>query len=210
MVYDCIDLNSRIRRVPYFSLVDKLKEKKKLKKKLDQFNTYLKSYGLAFNKIQIYKHDINNEKDFDLEIESKEPAGIDKVALCQTARDVSLMSEKAYNKFRKTINPIAKIVSLAKCNAYKKKVNEFWAIGNNLYGSFILEPLKKITDVCEKYIDKMGKKTPPEPVKDNTLNIQLCGDGVMITKTHLNILNFTFSLLNDIDLSLNGFYSLGF
>ena len=55
-------------------------------------------------------------------------------------------------------------------------------------------------------MEKLGKSNQ---VKDNTFNILLSGDGVSLTKTQINILNFTFSLLNDGDLSLRGFYILG-
>ena len=39
--------------------------------------------------------------------------------------------------------------------------------------------------------------------------ILLSGDSFNITKTHVNALNFTFSLINDKDLSHKGFYILG-
>lgn len=76
-------------------------------------------------------------------------------------------------------------------------------------GSYIKDPTSKIKFVCEKYLEKLGKLIPPEKVKDNTFKILLCGDGVNLTRTHLNILNFTFSLVNDEDLRLGGYYTLG-
>lgn len=45
---------------------------------------------------------------------------------------------------------------------------------------------------------------------DNVVfEILLSGDSFNITKTHVNALNFTFSLINDKDLSHKGFYILG-
>ncbi len=53
MPYDSIELNLRVSRIPYFDLKNKKYEKQKIKKKLYQFNKYLKTFGLSFKKIQI-------------------------------------------------------------------------------------------------------------------------------------------------------------
>ena len=50
---DSIELNLRRGKVPYFNLRNKLEQKIKIKKKLDQFNTYLNTFGLCFSKIDI-------------------------------------------------------------------------------------------------------------------------------------------------------------
>ena len=208
MSYDSIELNFRRFRVPYFDLIDKSKEKRKIKKKLDQFNKYLNSYGLGFNKIEISKQTVNNYM-LDIETNTTQETEQSKAAICQTAKDVALMSDKSYIKFRNTLSPFSKLSSLEECNIYKKRVNKFWNISGNEMGSYIKDPASKIKFVCEKYLEKLSKLTPPEKVKDNTFKILLCGDGVNLTRTHLNILNFTFSLVNDEDLSLGGYYTLG-
>lgn len=209
MSYDSIDLYYRKKRVPYFNLINKSTEKKRLKKKFIQFNTYLSSYGLSFDKIEISN---KVKEDFKLNIVENPTAIVtnnNKVAICQTARDIALMSERSYSSFRKILNPIAKLPSLRKCNIYKKRVNRFWIIGHNKMGSFIKDPISKIKFICQKYLDKISNFNPPEQVKDNTFKILISGDGVNITNTHLKILNFTFSLTNDGDLSRRGFYTLG-
>ena len=53
MPYDYIDLNLRRNRIPYFKLADKQKEKKKLRKKFTQFNSFLKTMGIKLDKIEI-------------------------------------------------------------------------------------------------------------------------------------------------------------
>jgi hypothetical protein len=220
MNHESIELNLR-KRTPYFNLRDQLNEKRKIKRKLIQFNNFLNSYGLRFKSIDICPQTSQTD-DFDLNIR-QDTETVDKAALCQTARDLSLMSERAYLKFRETISPIAELPSLDKCNAFKKQINQIWPISvdeadvrdpekiynpsdSNKMGAFIAEPVEKIKFVCQKYLEKMK---PPVIIEDNTFKIMICGDGLQITKTHLNLLNFCFTLLNKGDLSHKGFYTLG-
>ena len=218
MNHESIELNLR-RRTPYFNLRDQMNEKKKIKKKLLQFNKFLNSYGLEFKKIDIAQ--VNQAAgEFQLYIKQDVPTA-DAAAICQNARDVSLMSERSYVKFRQTISPIAHLPTLRKCNAYKKQMNQVWPLNtdesdqvnpddiyspneSNKMGASIAEPLKKIKFVCEKYLAKKRTQNPA-----NDFRIMLCGDGVQITKTHLSLANFCFTLMNDGDLSHKGFYTLG-
>jgi len=88
----------------------------------------LNSYGLRFKSIEIYQSNQNNQADdFDLN-KGPDIETVDTAALCQIARDLSLMSERAYLKFRETISPIAELPSLDKCNAFKKQINQIWPI----------------------------------------------------------------------------------
>ena len=218
---ETIELSLR-RRIPYFNLRDKQNEKIKIKKKLVQFDKFLNSYGLGFEKIEIKRMKPINK--FALDI--TEDITVNEAAICQMARDVALMSEQSYIKFRKRISPIAKLVSLKKCNAFKKQINQIWPLNieesenpdaddiynpseSNRMGASIAEPLEKIKFVCSKYLEKLASQTPPEMVVNNTFRLMICGDGVQITKTHLSLLNICFTLLNDGDLSHKGLYTLG-
>ena len=210
------------RRIPYFNLRDKQNEKIKIKKKLMQFNNFLNSYGLGFETIDIKR--MNPSKKFALNI--TEDIAVNEAAICQTARDIALMSEKSYLNFRKTISPITKLPSLKKCNAFKKQINQIWPLNieerenpdaddiynpseSNRMGTSIAELLEKIRFICRKCVQKLASQTPQEMVVNNTFRIMICGDGVQITKTHLSLLNICFSLLNDGDLSYKGLYTLG-
>jgi hypothetical protein len=223
MNYESIELTLR-RRIPYFDLKDKQNEKRKIKKKLMQFNNFLSSYGLGFESIEIKR--MNPTKKFTLNISEGDLPSNDKAAICQKAREISLMSEKSYLKFRKIISPIAKLPSLKKCNAFKKQINQIWPLNteetenpdpediynpseSNRMGASIAEPLEKIKFVCSKYLNKLTSQTPKGVVVNDTFKIMICGDGIQITKTHLNLLNICFTLLNDGDLSHKGLYTLG-
>lgn len=62
MPHDLIKLPLRKTRVKYFDLINKKHERLKLKKKLKQFNSYLSTYGLAFETIQIKRVNENEKK----------------------------------------------------------------------------------------------------------------------------------------------------
>jgi len=216
MNHETIELSLR-RRIPYFDLRDKQNEKRKIKKKLIQFNKFLNSYNLGFESIEIKR--MNPTQKFALNISKDLPT-------LQTAKEIALMSEKSYLKFRSIISPITKLPSLKKCNAFKKRINQIWPLNieetenpdpediynpseSNRMGASIAEPLEKIKFVCSKYLKKLTLQTPQGTVVNDTFKIMICGDGVQITKTHLNLLNICFSLLNDGDLSHKGLYTLG-
>ena len=222
MNHETIELSLR-RRIPYFDLRDKQNEKRKRKKKLIQFNKFLNSYNLGFESIEIKR--MNPTQKFALNISQDLPT-LDKAAICQTAKEIALMSEKSYLKFRSIISPITKLPSLKKCNAFKKQINQIWPLNteetenpdpediynpseSNRMGASIAEPLEKIKFVCSKYLNKLTSQTPKGVVVNDTFKIMICGDGIQITKTHLNLLNICFTLLNDGDLSHKGLYTLG-
>lgn len=216
MSYDYIDLNFRKSRIPYFKLSHKLDQKAKLKKKLDQFNTYLKTFGLSFNKIEIVSIESEKDKkikdckkDYKFDIVEKPTGTSNEAAIFQTARDLSLMSERSYLSFRDIVKPIVKLPAISKCNEYKKKVNSFWPLRNNELGSYIKDPSSKIKFVCQKYLADKKRLNSGFQVKDNIFKILLCGDCINVTRTNLSVLNFAFSLLNSGDLSRKGFYALG-
>ena len=151
MNYESIELTLR-RRIPYFDLKDKQNEKRKIKKKLIQFNKFLNSYNLGFESIEIKR--MNPTQKFALNISQDLPT-------LQTAKEIALMSEKSYLKFRSIISPITKLPSLKKCNAFKKRINQIWPLKieetenpdpediynpsePNRMGASIAEPLEKI------------------------------------------------------------------
>ena len=65
MKYDSIELTMR-KRINFFQLVDKSKQKRLLRKKLTKFNEYLKTYGLSFKNIEITNTE--SVQNFDLRI----------------------------------------------------------------------------------------------------------------------------------------------
>ena len=48
--------------------------------------------------------------------------------------------------------------------------------------------------MISKYLNKLTSQTPKGVVVNDTFKIMICGDGIQITKTHLNLLNICFTL----------------
>lgn len=50
------------------------------------------------------------------------------------------------------------------------------------------------------------------PIRNNTLKIKYCGDSANITRSNVKVLNFAFTLINDIESakSVHGNYIIGF
>jgi hypothetical protein len=58
----------------------------------------------------------------------------------------------------------------------------------------------------------LSSEVPTKIIKDKTCNILISGDGFQLTKTHTNLLNFCFSLVNDAHQYYKGhesFFTLG-
>ena len=201
MPIENIELNVRNGRTPYFNLIKKkqLAQKRIFKEKLKQFNRFFKSHGLKFSKICLTKAEIEVDNDFEIQFEEKNSNFSE---LCQRAKDEALMSKRAYNQFRKTIFPIAHLSSIKKCDYYKNSLNSFFSIKPNNLGHYIEEPLSKIKYVCEKFLEKNN-------YTEKIFNILLHGDGFSLTRTHTNLLNFCFSLIDDVEKSCKGVYTLG-
>jgi hypothetical protein len=165
-----------------------------LRKKLTQFNGYLKSYGLCFKNIEITN--IEAVERFDLRIEKNMTTN--SVGICQAARDIAMISEASYNKFRSTIRPFSKLPSMLKCRTHRKIIDQHWPVKEfvspmnsaDWNGAFIEDPILKIKSVCKNFL----KQNQPQ---QDTFKILLCGDSLIISKTRISLLNFCFSLLND-------------
>lgn len=190
-----MDLDIRNGRIPFFDLIKKKKSKSSFRNKFEMLNRYFKSHGLKLGKITLHKANMEDDiKDFDITYVNN-TTNISKV--CQTAKEECLLSEVTYNKFRKILAPYATLAPLSKLEKIKKRQNQVFEIQYNSYGHFIKEPIDKITYVCKNFLDKIRKEVPTKSVKDKIFNILISGDGFQLTRTHKNLLNFCFSLVND-------------
>ena len=70
-------------------------------------------------------------------------------------------------------------------------------------GSYI-DPFEKINFTIRKIYQKLNSV-----IENDTFNVHLSGDGMQLTKTKLNLINFTFKILNENNLSPNSIYTLG-
>jgi hypothetical protein len=87
----------------------------------------------------------------------------------------------------------------------EKQLDMFFTVRNNSHGYYIGDPLSKIKFVCEKFLKEHNQ------VENNTFLIKLAGDGTRITKNLVDLLNYTFTVINDENLAKTskGNYDLG-
>ena len=110
------------------------------------------------------------------------------------AKDISKMSDQNYSNFRKIIalhqDKESRLQSLPKIKKIRQIMNKFFTISTNFYGWFN-EPFEKIAYVVK------NTKFPMPFIKDFVLKIHLSGDGLNLTRTRFNLVNFCFKILNE-------------
>ena len=122
--------------------------------------------------------------------------------VAQKAKDEISMSEKKYISFRNNMKKLrANLPSLYKMNSFKTKMNKFYTILQNSMGYYV-EPIEKLTYVLTKIYSKLDGR-----IQNNTFELFLSGDGMQLTRTMTNSVNFTFKVLNEMD--PNALYILG-
>ena len=97
-----------------------------------------------------------------------------------------------------------KLPALWKLNSFKKKMDQFFTVLQNSMGYYV-EPIEKITYVLTEVYNKLDKN-----IKENTFDLLISGDGMQLTRTLTNTVNFTLKVLNEKDLNQPlGIYTLG-
>ena len=187
-----------------------------IRNQLEDLNAFLKSIGLQLNSVDIKKKDDTietvqpegvNIPEFDLKISGKSfkycPS---EIQLMQTAKavDSSNLSQRNYHTLRNSLS-FTEIPSLYKIKEFKKRLNKFFELKKNEYGSYV-NAREKIEFVLKKVYKKLNKQ-----IDNDTFSIKFSGDGTNITRTSVQLLNFTFTVLNDKDKckTSNGNYILG-
>ena len=96
------------------------------------------------------------------------------------------MSERKYEKVRR----VAQLPSYYHLKKIKKDIDSIFNINENSLG-FYNEPIEKIKFVIERFIEKSQIEN------SEVINIKIGIDGLQLTKTHRQILNVTFTILNE-------------
>ena len=84
-------------------------------------------------------------------------------------------------------------------------MNFFFPIIHNTLGVYV-NAEEKIKYVIKKIYEDMSIQT--KRITD-TFHIHLSGDGMGISKTKTSLMNFTFKVINENNLSTSGLYTLG-
>lgn len=171
------------------------KTKVEIQYKLDDLNEFLKNSGLQFQSVVIVKKNIEFNEDYELNLLGKRFASRSQnsqvlVMKALQAVDGANMSQRNYIGFKKQMS-ISCMPSLNILTTFKKRLNQFFDLKKNEYGNFV-DCKQKIEYVLKKIFTKHSNV-----VKNDTFSLKFSGDGTNITKSSVQLLNFTFTVLND-------------
>jgi hypothetical protein len=193
------------RRKNFFDCEHAQKERNKnlIKAQSATLNAFCRSIGLKIHKIilnrnEVRMNDFEIEKSIKVFIESQNLTNEEKAFKFLKAKDESNLSQKKYRIIRKAIMDIetCNIMGIKSIDPMKQRLNNFFRLENNEKG-FYLNPIQKIIFVCRKFLEK-------KPEYDRRIfRIKLCCDGVALSSTKVNMLNFSFNLLDDETQNLN-------
>lgn len=179
------------KRKPFFEVSSEQKRltKKEIANSIEKLNHEVNNLGLTIGSITFLKKETeintNVEMNFvDNTIKERENAEKYKIFKSTIAKDLANLSDRNYHLFRATLNlPIS---NLHQVKLFKKELNSLFTIKSNSLGVY-LEPIEKIRFVIRKFIEKK------EIQQNETLILKLGGDGTVISKANLKLLNFTFT-----------------
>jgi hypothetical protein len=196
------------RRKNYFDCEKntKFQQKKAIANEAKKFQDFCKSFGLRINEIILGPNEGNDEDNLapKITVLSCNLSDVKKTFKFLKAKDLAHMSHKSYSVQRQTLSDFQRIPDLHKLSKLQHKLNRFFKIQKNDYGYFSL-PEQKIKYVCESFLLN-------NPGFSNTsFKIKLSTDSTSITSSQINLLNFSFNLIDDIEkaMSINGTYMLG-
>ena len=135
----------------------------------------------------------------DLDVSEK-----DRIFQYLIAKDVSNISNKQYIYQKKALLGIQRMPGVKKITKFQHLLNQFFEIKKNDFGYYCI-PLQKIKFVCESFLLRN-----PEFL-NSALRIKLNTDSTTITSSHIQLLNISFNLIDDVQRasSCDGTYMLG-
>ena len=177
---------------------------KTFEKSLKNYDLYLNCFGLSLHTIEI---EPITESGFQLK-HADNTINIEKedIALTvQKARDQINISGKSYLHLKKVFTkiPNVRLPGLTRVDQIKLKMNKFFEVIQSESGAFV-NVQEKIQFILNKIYLTSNKK-----IENNTFHLRFAGDGAMITKTRIIIMNFTFCVLNQKRSNAESNYILG-
>lgn len=210
---NCYSLLKIKNRKNYFDVnkFNKSRHKKFIFEKLSQISKFASTIGLVLSPVKFTKKaKIQNNKEFtknDLKILEEERTEENETFLHSKAKDISMLSRRKYQSFRKICGPT--LSSNYHVGKIYNKIHTAFPVMRNRHG-FFLNPEEKIKFVLKKTLEKMQEDKLI--IENNTFIIKFCADGTNITKSRLQIINFAFTIINDktTAMSVRGNYILGY
>jgi hypothetical protein len=203
------------KRVSYFNLREKTQKRlnrKDIRKLLIPAQDFCKKIGLRIESVEIrkiqqielpIKLNILNTDPLDEEILKLEHA-----LKALEGKDISNLSDNNYKILTDNLSfadPLNLIPNKFRVKNMRQELDNLIQIHESCNGVFF-DPREKLEWVCKRFFDEQGGI-----IDDNTFYIKLAGDGTTLTKANVTLLNFTFTVINDIlkAKSVHGNYALG-
>ena len=200
------------RRKNFFDCESAQKErnKKYIKMQAATLNAFCRSIGLKIKKLILNRNDDQITDDqiqnsIKVFIESQDFTNDERALKYLMAKDVANLSLKKYRLLRNAFMSIetCNIMGIKPLNSIKNRINDFFLLRENEKG-FYLNPEQKILFVCRKFLENN-----PE-FNRRIFRIKLCCDGVTLSSTKVNMISFSFNLLDETNhLNVLNTYVLG-
>jgi hypothetical protein len=193
------------RRKNHFECQHAQQERNKnlIKRQAASLNAFCRSIGLKINKLILNRNDDlldenDVEKSIKVLIEKQNYSHEEKAFRFLRAKDVANLSIVKYRLIRKEIMNIesCNIMGIKAISPIKFRIDNYFRLYNNEKG-FWVHPQQKILFVCQKFLSKN-----PD-FNRRIFRIKLCCDGVSVSSTKINLINFSFNLLDDAQNKLN-------
>ena len=162
---------------------------------LNQVALFCNSIGLKINEL-VLSDNINHSNTEKTKITVLENNNSQKykVFKCVMAKDLTNMSCRKYSLMKSTLKELntIQLPGIKQLAKLQFALNNFFKIKSNDDGFFV-EPKEKIIYACQKFL----KRNPS--FSSTKLRIKLSADSTSISKTHINVLNFTFTIVVDVE-----------
>lgn len=184
----------------------------KIKNLLQPVQDFCEKIGLQIETVEVRKFQ-QPEKPIKLNILNNDPMDEEILKLeyalkALEGKDKSNLSDDNYKILTDNLSfadPLKLIPKKFRVKNMRKELDNLIKIHESYNGIFF-DPREKLEWICRRFFDEQGGI-----IDDNTFFIKLAGDGTTLTKANVTLLNFTFTIINDIvrAKSVHGNYALG-
>lgn len=197
--------------------------KEQIHQRFRSLNLFLASIGLELDNVNIKEkppNQFNHDYQINIYKHRVQTNLKERIYKMLKAKDQISLSNRKLKIMMETLNEDDKTITLHNITKLQKEMNKKFTIEKIFYENtmnirglyFRIE--QKIHYIVSKYIESCYAMNPNYVVKNEIIKLKFSADGTNLTSSGLNIINFTFSIINDIEVktgckSAQGHYILG-
>ena len=200
------------KRKSYFSACDRTKRRHKnlIEKEFENVDDVCRTMSLQIKSVNLESlspTDRNSNSRIKINVEKPSENDIatldEQIFNALQAKDEANLSSRKYRMFRSKLEHL-NIPSFYRVKKLQQRLDNLFKISVNHFGAYN-NPLQKMTFVCSKFLEHNDK------IQNDTFIIKLAADGKVLTRSRVNLLNVTFTIINDDKKAKTsaGHYSLG-